>query len=148
MSSLLDPTDTQQIIERVNKLELSSKAEWGKMNVEQMLAHCQVPMRVAFGETKLKRGLIGMLFGKMAKKKMISANVFTRNLPTDPNFLIKRPVNFAEEKQKLISLIERFNQHPEQVSTAPHPFFGQLSLEEWDTLGWKHLDHHLRQFGV
>jgi hypothetical protein len=86
MSSLLDPTDTQQIIERVNKLELSSKAEWGKMNVEQMLAHCQVPMRVAFGETKLKRGLIGMLFGKMAKKKMISANVFTRNLPTDPNF--------------------------------------------------------------
>ncbi len=34
------------------------------------------------------------------------------------------------------------------LSKDPHPFFGNLNSEEWDTLNWKHLDHHLRQFGV
>ncbi|MEP6513238.1 MAG: DUF1569 domain-containing protein [Parafilimonas sp.] len=29
---------------------------------------------------------------------------------------------------------------------TPHPFFGKLKAEEWRTLTYKHLDHHLRQF--
>lgn len=148
MPSLFNEADNRAIIDRIAKLTDGSQALWGKMNVSQMLAHCQAPIRVVFGEAKTKRGLVGVLFGKMAKKKMVNFEPFRKGLPTDPTFIIKRPVNFNEEKGKLIAMVERFHDHPEHITDSVHPFFGKMSVEEWDTLGWKHLDHHLRQFGV
>jgi len=148
MPSLFNEADNRAIIDRIANLSENSQPLWGKMNVSQMLAHCQAPMRVVFGEAKSKRGLIGLLFGKIAKKKMVNHAPFSKNLPTDPNFIIKQPVNFNEEKGKLIKLIERFHDHPDQITTSVHPFFGKMTTDEWDVLGWKHLDHHLRQFGV
>ena len=149
MSSLFDSSDVQQIIERINKLTAESKAQWGKMNVTQMLAHCEPPLKVAFGELKLKRGLIGILFGGMAKRQLMAEKPFKQNLPTAPQFLVKDYGKFEAEKQKLIGLVKKFQQNgPSGLSKDPHPFFGKLTPEEWDKLQWKHLDHHLRQFGV
>ena len=123
---------------------------WGKMNVSQMLAHCQVPLRAAYGEVKTKRGLIGILFGGMAKKKYITKDLpFEHNLPTDGTFIMTTPKEFSEEKSKLIPLIQRFTeQGASGITTEPHPFFGKLSADDWDRLQAKHLDHHLRQFGA
>lgn len=119
------------------------------MNVAQMLSHLQVPMEVAVGRRKLKRTLIGMLFGKIAKKKMAGAEPFSKNLPTDKNFLITDDKNFEAERDKVISLVKAFAEKgPAVLNGDPHPFFGKMSEGEWDTLSWKHLDHHLRQFGV
>jgi hypothetical protein len=148
MPSLFDQNDNRAIIDRISNLTEETQPLWGKMNVSQMLAHCQAPMRVVFGEAKTKRGLIGMLFGKVAKKKMVNYEPFKKGLPTDPTYIVKRPVNFNEEKGRLIAMIEKFHEHPELVTTSVHPFFGTMNKQEWDTLGWKHLDHHLRQFGV
>lgn len=149
MSSLFNASDTQQIIARINKLTTNSQPLWGKMNVTQMLEHCEPPLKVAFGDLKLKRGLIGILFGGMAKKQLMGEKPFRRNLPTAPQFLVKDYGDFESEKQKLIGLVEKFQENgPEGLSKDPHPFFGKLTPEEWDTLQWKHLDHHLNQFGA
>jgi hypothetical protein len=42
----------------------------------------------------------------------------------------------------------------EQSASAPagsgpeHFIFGAMTMEQWNALQWKHIDHHLRQFGV
>ncbi len=72
MKSLFNPKDNKEYIDRINNLNPQSKAQWDKMNAAQMLAHTQVPFNVATGEARLKRGLLGILFGKMAKKKYLT----------------------------------------------------------------------------
>jgi hypothetical protein len=148
MKSIFNPTDNTEFIERIDKLTPSTPALWGKMNAGQMLAHCQVPIQVALGDLQLKRGLMGILFGKMAKKKLLEDKPFKPNLPTFKDAIIKEDQNFDKEKQGLIDIVKRFTAGPNVITKVPHPFFGPLTIDEWDTLQVKHLDHHLRQFGV
>ena len=67
VKTLFDPAVKQDIINRINKLTPESKALWGKMNVSQMLAHCQMPIGVAIGSHKLKINLFCRIFGSIAK---------------------------------------------------------------------------------
>jgi hypothetical protein len=150
MKNLFNTSDNKEIIDRIGRLTANSKAEWGKMSAGQMLVHAQRPLQVAFGELKLKRTLIGLLFGNMAKKKLARGEEpFSKNLPTDKNFIVTDQHNVEEEKTRLIALVQKFAQvGPEGITKEPHPFFGIMTTQEWDTLMCKHLDHHLRQFGV
>lgn len=149
MKSLFDRQHNEEIIERLNRLTPETKNVWGKMSVSQMLAHTQQPLRVAFGELKLKRSLIGILAGPIAKKKLSSEEQWQRNMPTDKNFIFGEERNFDEEKKKLTVLVRRFAElGPGGISGETHPFFGKLTVNEWDRLMWNHLDHHLRQFGA
>jgi hypothetical protein len=147
--SLFDPANNKEIVDRLNRLTKDSKPLWGKMDVNQMLAHSQIPLLVASGELKLKQGLIGKLFGRMAKHSLMKPTPFKPNLPTAPEFIVKGNRNFKEEKERLIHLVEKFSKTGEAgLTKEAHPFFGKMTSSEWDTLQWKHLDHHLRQFGV
>jgi len=113
-----------------------------------MLAHCQVLLRMALGELDAKRGLMGFLFGRIAKKKILSDQPFKTHLPTLPEAKITGVKEFDTEKQQLIDVIKRFEAGPGVLTGKRHPFFGPMTIEEWDKLQLKHLDHHLRQFGV
>ncbi len=150
MKSLFNRADLNELIERLNRITPGSKAEWGKMNSGQMLAHVSQAFRTASGELKLKRVLIGRLFGSMAKKKFVTGEgPFGKNSPTDKSFIITGERDFEAEKKILISLIEKFHTAGTQgITTEAHPFFGEMSPAEWDRLMYKHVDHHLRQFGV
>ncbi len=149
MKSLFNTTYNQELIARINKLNPDTKPLWGKMRVEQMLAHSQTPLLIALGEQKLKGGLMAFLFGKIAKKQLVKDEPFKKNLPTAPSFIVKNERNFYEEKNKLTGLVQRFGKsNADEIAERPHPFFGKLTADEWNTLQWKHLDHHLRQFGV
>ena len=148
MKSLFDSANNKEMIDRIQKLNINTKPEWGKMTVAQMVTHAQAPLKVALEELQLKRGLIGVLFGGIAKKKLTSPEPFGKNLPTDKNFKITGQPDFEKEKNKLIDYVQRFAKTgPAGITKNPHPFFGKLTSEEWDTLMYKHLDHHLRQFG-
>jgi hypothetical protein len=147
MKSIFNQTDNAELIERINKLTPSTPAVWGKMNVAQMLAHCQVIIQVALGELRLKRNLLGFIFGGIAKKQILEKPL-KQNLPTFSEAKIVDAKSFDKEKQKLIELVKRFSAGPGVISKDPHPFFGPLTVDEWDTLQVKHLDHHFRQFGV
>ena len=149
VKSLFDPIDNLEIIKRINNLNEKMTPEWGSMTVSQMLWHAQRPLQVAHGELKIKRGLIGLLFGKLAKKKVMGEKPLEKNLPTVPSFRNKEEPPFEKSKEDLIAIVRRFSEKgPEAIIKGPHPFFGNLTIQEWDILQWKHLDHHLRQFGV
>jgi Protein of unknown function (DUF1569) len=149
MKSLFDAAVSAEITERINRLSASSQPLWGKMQVAQMLAHCQTPIRVGLGDQELKRNLIGILFGRIAKRIFLSEKPFKQGLPTDKAFIYKDDRDFEKEKAGLIALVERFQRGGAAgISRKPHPFFGVMAPEEWAVGTWKHLDHHLRQFGV
>lgn len=149
MNSVFDPKINADFIARIQQLRPDSTALWGKMTVDQVVLHMQVPIQVAFGEVKLKRGLIGLLFGGMAKKQLLKPEPFKHNQPTHPRFRVNIHPDFEAERQKLITLVKRFAvEGPNVLTKEAHPLFGEMTVEEWDTLQWKHLDHHLRQFGV
>ena len=110
MKSLFDQNNSRELIDRINKLKPDARAEWGKMNAAQMLAHTHLALKIALEEKNLKRGLIGKLFGDIARKQMAgNERPFFKNLPTMKNFAIADQKNFEEEKKNLIAIIELFS---------------------------------------
>lgn len=150
MKSIFDAVHNKELVERIAILKADSPAQWGSMNAAQMLAHCEQALRTAFGDLKLPRRFIGMLLGNWAKKRLLTNDkAFDRNMPTDKAFVMKETYDFAEKQRAVIELVERFVKQGRSVlTTEPHPFFGSMTVEQWDVLHVKHLDHHLRQFGV
>ena len=149
MQSIFEASASAAILDRLGKLQPAAPAQWGKMTVSQMLAHCQHPVLVALGDKKLKQSFIGMLFGSIAKKSLLKEKPFPKSLPTAPEFLVKDERRFNEEKQKLQQLVQRLaTTDTSSLAAIPHPFFGKMTAAEWGQLNWKHLDHHLKQFGA
>jgi hypothetical protein len=148
MNDLFDPESVKHILQRVSRLEAGKPALWGKMNAAQMLSHCQAPFSVYFGELRLRQSLAGLLFGRMAKRKLFADKPWPRSLPTAKEFLVTDQRAFDEERGRLTGQIERFAGSSILMHPPRHPFFGKMSAQEWSRLAYKHLDHHLQQFGV
>ncbi|HWJ91741.1 MAG TPA: DUF1569 domain-containing protein, partial [Flavisolibacter sp.] len=147
MHTLFEQSTADEIISRLNSIQSSAIPKWGKMNAAQMMAHCQGPFLVYFGEMKMKRPLISFVFGKIAKKKLFANRPWPRNLPTAKEFRIVDARNFEIEKSVLIGLVRRFSDEGYTITASGHPFFGKMSSQEWGLFTYRHLDHHLQQFG-
>ncbi len=149
MKSLFQKEFLTEITSRIEKLTPDTQHVWGSMNVNQMLAHCSVGMQTANGEKYLKSSPFLKLIGRMFKSQTTNDKPFRHGSPTHPGFIIGNTETFESEKQKLISLINKFHDDgPSKVTADSHAFFGKLSPTQWSSLMYKHLDHHLRQFGV
>jgi hypothetical protein len=149
MNTLYNQTNVSDILNRIEKLTPASQRQWGKMNVAQMLAHCNMSMETALGQHTMKPLLIGRLIGVFFKPKVLGEKPFSKNSPTDKSYIFPTDVDFGEEKAKTITSVRQFFEGgPSRCTTHPHPFFGKFTPEQWAVLQWKHLDPHLRQFGV
>ena len=146
VKNLFDATVKQEIIDRINKLTPQSQRQWGKMDVAQMLAHCQMPLGVATGKHKLKGSGFLKLVGPLFKGLLFNNKPFKKNLGTDKSFIMTTPKEFEKEKSGLIQMINDFS--ASSMTDEPHPIFGKLTKEQWSKGTRKHLDHHLQQFGV
>jgi len=149
MKSLFDKDPYEEITRRINSLTPASQRQWGKMNVAQMLAHCKAAFTVPLSDKKMPRSFLGLLVGWMVKAKLYNDSPWKKNLPTAPNFIVKGDRDFEKEKLELFELINRFyNGGPANVGRFPHPMFGTYTPAQWGQSMYKHLDHHLRQFGA
>lgn len=150
MNNLFKESDVQTIIERLEKLTPTSKRGWGKMNVAEMLAHCNVSLETAMGFNFPKRKFIGRIIGKLLKLKFLDKKPMVKNSLTEKDYVtIAAVYSFEKEKIKAIKLVHLFFKNgPEKCTNHPHSYFGKLTPNEWAILKWKHYDHHLRQFGV
>lgn len=149
--SLFDQNSVSEILLRINQLTPHHQRLWGRMEVSQMLAHCNLSMETAMGKNNIKRLFIGRLIGPFFKSSVIGDKPFGKNSPTDKSYIFtgKENLNFDEEKDRLEKSIHQFNKGGASACTTfPHPFFGKFTPGEWAIFQWKHLDHHLRQFGV
>jgi hypothetical protein len=137
-------------ISRINKLTPQTQGLWGKMNVAQMLSHCQKPFEMAEGTlTATTNPIFKFFFGKPARKQALGDKPFKKSLPTFKEAIIVNPVVFENEKNILINKIKTFKDRGESgVVNKQHGLFGPMSVTDWNVLLAKHLQHHLSQFGV
>lgn len=150
MESLFDPHGNQKILDRIDQLTPIKLSEWGVMTVAQMMEHCQMPLKVVYGTKQLKVSwLMKFCFGRSAKKMFTGEKKFGKGLPTAKEFKITYHPNFDEAKAGLKELVAKFTREGRAgIMVTEHPLFGKMTYEEIDHAQWKHLDHHLRQFGV
>jgi hypothetical protein len=147
MKSLLNMESYSEIRDRLSKLGENSERQWGKMTPGQMAHHCQGPLKIMLGHEDygLKPNwLVNLLF----KKSMYNDKLWRKNLPTAKAFKEIEDRDFSEEKAKLEKLLEELGSQLDKDSWGDHPSFGKLTNEQWGKMQYKHLDHHLRQFGV
>ncbi len=140
-----------EVIDRINHLSPDQKPEWGKMSADQMLAHCNVSYAFVFEPQKFKKP--GMLkkwvLKTFVKNFVVGEKPYKINSPTAPDFLIKNSRDFEKEKKLLIDNIHKVQRLGRAHFEGKDNFsFGKMSANEWNILFYKHLDHHLRQFGV
>jgi len=147
VKNLFDPAVKKEIIDRTNKLTPASQRQWGKMDVAQMLAHLQVPMGVALGTHTVKGNWLMKLILPLFKKNLYDEKPCKHGLPTDKTFVMTGLLkDFEKEKSSLLNAINSFAE-PNMINEK-HPVFGKLTKEQWSKATWKHIDHHLKQFGV
>lgn len=144
------PGTREAYADRFRQIDASSERRWGTMTAPQMFAHCRLGIQMATGQRPLKRALIGRLFAWMVRKRFLDTDApLAKNSPTDPKLLEASASELEAERAQLLDELQSFCAlGREGMPTAPHPFFGKMSPEQWDRLMAKHLDHHLRQFGV
>lgn len=149
MKNLFNEADLSEMLERIDKLSTDTEKKWGKMNVSQMLAHCNKSIETAMGQNIIQRVFIGRIIGTLMKKSVLSEKPFGKNSPTDKSYIFSPDLSFEVEKLKLTSSLKKFLEGGiSNCTTHPHPFFGHFTPEQWALFQWKHLDHHFRQFGV
>lgn len=139
-----------QVIDRINRLNATSQANWGKMNVAQMLAHCNVTYEMVYDDIHPKpNAFLKFIFKMVVKKKVVTETPYPKNGKTAPAFIITGDKNIENERTRLINYISKTQQLGEtHFDNKESHSFGSLSKTEWNNLFYKHLDHHLRQFGV
>ena len=147
MKSLLNPVDRQEVVSRINALTSDHKPQWGTMHAGQMLAHCQKPMELALSNPKSPRVFLGRIIAPLLKNSVFGPKPFEKGSYTPPEFRVSDKEEFKINKDKLLALIERYPKEMPNVGLV-HPFFGPLTIEQWSEGQYKHLDHHLTQFGV
>lgn len=148
--SIFNSSTTESILTRISKLTATTPAKWGKMNVGQMMAHCTVPYEQIFGENTDRPPLLMRLMVQLFFKKGIVNDVpYKQNLPTAPSFVKAETYDFEREKSRLINYIKNVEKMGEEAFEGMKSnSLGTLKAIEWNNLLYKHLDHHLKQFGV
>jgi hypothetical protein len=150
MKNLYEATTAKEIRERIARLGPNSQRQWGKMNAAQAMAHCATGMEWAVGDKTESRMFLGRIFGPMAKAAVLKdEKPLGKNVPTAKSLVVKDERDLGKECARLSALVERFvAAGPQGCTKSAHTFFGELTPEEWARLMYKHLDHHLRQFGA
>ncbi len=150
MKNIFDLKETNTVIDRVNQLETTSQPKWGKMSVDQMLAHCNVTYEMAFEDKHPKpNGFTKLMLKWFVKPTVVNNKPYKKNGRTAPQFLITDAKNFEEEKARLVDfLIKTQGLGASHFDGKASHSFGKLTKQEWNNMFYKHLDHHLNQFGV
>jgi len=148
MSTLADRATRDALIQRVERLSPDAKGLWGRMSAPQMLAHCTDALRMGLGDLPVKPKHAAL--PRMAIVKWLFLNVLTfpKDAPTAAELIARTPDAWDAERTHLITLIRKVATPDALTTFADHPLFGPLTRAQWGQLAWKHLDHHLRQFGA
>tara|TARA_R110002033_G_scaffold30877_7_gene67903 strand:+ start:923 stop:1375 length:453 start_codon:yes stop_codon:yes gene_type:complete len=150
MKNIFDKKVVDEVVGRINKLTPKSAGLWGKMNVAQMMAHCNVSYEMVFTDKHPKpNGAMKLMLKLFVKQPVVNEKPYKKNSRTAPAFLIVDERDFEKEKQRLIDyLIKTQELGEDHFHNKESHSFGPLTKTEWNNLFYKHLNHHLEQFGV
>lgn len=149
-ASFLAPSDNSILVVRIQALKPISPRQWGKMTASQMIVHCTDQLRVSRGDKAVTSIQIPNFLKPFVKWLLVSRmKEFKPGMRTlielDSKFGMTSPTTFEADRATLLDLLRIDRYSPNGVE---HPVFGHLAAQEFGEITWRHLDHHLRQFGV
>lgn len=149
--TLLHRSDLLEIKQRLSQLTECSEKKWGKMEPAQMLRHCDRIIQISTGKIILPK--INLLFrtvGIITKLEMrLLNNGIPPNMPTFKCVVITENCNFDKTREELFATLEDFLQKAaENNLLSEHALFGTMNVKDWGFMHYKHLNHHLKQFGL
>jgi hypothetical protein len=152
MKTLSNPEDKQEILTRLAALTPASKRRWGRMTPNGMICHMNDSLKSTMGERELKAVKPPLPRRFMMFVALWAPLRWPHGIPTTPECDQKiggtQPVDFESDLAEFHALFERFTEHPRPFEWTPHPMFGPMNDKEWMRWGYRHMDHHLRQFGA
>lgn len=147
MKTLWDTTARQELCERLGRLSPSAARRWGTMSAPQMVTHLVDSMRMAIGDMPVAPKKVPIRFTPI-KQLIIYCLPFPKGVPTAPELVSRIPAEWPTECATLLTLIEQFAERDRAARWPDHPAFGKLTGNNWGVLAYRHIDHHLKQFGV
>ena len=147
MPTLFDPAAREPIRARIDRLRADRRPLWGKMDAGKMVVHLTAQLRAGLGELKCEPKKTP-LNNWLMRRLIIYVLPWPQGAPTAPEFIAQPSAAWDDDLAALRSAVDRFAARGEDGPWAPHPAFGPLTGRMWGVLSWRHLDHHLRQFGV
>jgi len=152
MTTLDSDGALEDVLKRLRHLQPESKARWGRMNAHQMVCHLSDSFGLAMG---LKSASEDISFLNRTVARWVALHTampWPKGVPTRPEMDQFRggtpPADFDRDTEVLARAMQRFAGTPRSYSFARHPIFGELTEWEWMRWGYRHADHHLRQFGL
>lgn len=150
MKTLRDAPVQREILARLESLTTEDAARWGKMSVHQMICHLRDSYGVALGAKKVAMVAIPIPREVMKRVALQVPIQWRKGFTSAPEVAQDvggtRPVEFESDRAGLIVALEQFCGRL-QEPCPPHPFFGDMTVDDWRRWGYLHADHHLRQFG-
>lgn len=148
MRSILNESERAAICSRVRSLSASSTARWGQMSVTGMLQHLRLSAQMAVSELTVPSANKRPFQVFPLKHLILYVLPFPKGAPTAPELKPNVSASFEEERAAVLALLDRIGAGPREGSGPAHPLFGPLSWREWGAVTYKHVDHHLKQFGA
>jgi len=131
---------------RIERLTPDSERRWGEMSPARMLAHCTEVQKVMNGGPLEGTPWLIRLAAPLVKRSVLSRKPFPKGVPTHPQYAVTSGGDFEDERRRLLAALEAFRARGR--TALEHPIFGRLTPDEAGWAAYKHLDHHLSQFGV
>jgi hypothetical protein len=147
MKTIWDPGCRQEILARFEKLTPDRRPAWGSMTTAQMLGHLADPMKAAMGQ-KTVAPKQSAFSSPIIRTMIIYCLPWPKSAPTAPEFIHAHEEHFEDNLSAFRATVGEFGAGGEGARREPHPAFGQISGKAWGRLMYRHLDHHLRQFGI
>lgn len=152
LNTLADPAVRAVVIRRFDRLTPATSARWGTMSSAQMLRHLVLAFRMAMRECAVADASSRKFDNPLVRFAALTLPVtWPRGVNTVPEIdcasIQPSSVDFADERAKIVDAIQRFGEAPASDLCSTHPMFGILNQTQWMRWGFRHTDHHLRQFG-
>lgn len=144
-STLFNPAARAAIRAHVDRLTPQHTPRWGRMDAGRMVVHVTAQLCAALGELPCTPQKTP--FNNWLMRRLIVYGPWPRGAPTAPEFLATPPATWDEDVAALRGALDRFGARDERGAWPEHPAFGPLTGRMWGILSWRHMDHHLRQFG-
>jgi hypothetical protein len=148
MRTLNNAVDRAGIIRRLKTVAPDAKGRFGTLTAPRMITHLIDSSRMSMGEVEgLRTGMPVLSWPPFKQLLLYVLPIPKAKAKTAPQLLATSPTDMAKDVDRLCGLVERFAK-PDTTVGATHPAFGTMTRESWGILAYKHIDHHLRQFGA
>ena len=146
MPMLHDEAYRSQVMTRVAALRRDSQRRWGRMSVDQMLWHVNGAMAAALGQIQVPPQKVPL--PRPVMKFLVLNLPWPKGAPTLPMFVASGGYQFDSERARCLQLIDQLAARRLDGDWPDNPVFGSVTGPYVSRLQAKHLDHHLKQFGV